>query len=375
VDLANYLIEVQRGEPEQWGIVQKQTGADRLSLGGAVSSNIHGRGLNFQPIVQDIESITLMNGEGELIECSRETRHELFRLVVGGYGLFGIIYSVRLRLQRRQKVRRIARLLDLPEFIPAVYEQLSQGCLYGDLQVVIDDASTQFLTHGIFSCYEPAPTDTVIPPDQLYIPQAELEHLIYLAHIDKRTAFESYAEYYMASSGQVYWNDTHQFGFYPYDYHRSIDAKLGASDKGSEMITELYVPRESLCDFMRDVAADLKHHGDGVIYSTIRLINRDVESFLAWATQNFACIIFNLHIDHSPSGIELASLKFRRLIDLAIRFGGSYYLTYHRFATREQLLACYPQFPEFLSRKLKYDPAEHFQSDWYRHHVRLLREG
>jgi FAD/FMN-containing dehydrogenase len=63
---------------------------------------------------------------------------------------------------------------------------------------------------------------------------------------------------------------------------------------------------------------------------------------------------------------------FRRLTDVAIRHGGSYYLTYHRFATREQVLACYPQFPEFLRLKRNYDPTERFQSDWYRYYRKLF---
>ena len=43
--LIAHLNEVQVGRERQWGIYQKQTGADRLSLAGALSSNAHGRGL------------------------------------------------------------------------------------------------------------------------------------------------------------------------------------------------------------------------------------------------------------------------------------------------------------------------------------------
>jgi len=372
VDLVNYLITVQRGGEKQWGIVQKQTGADRLSLGGAVSANIHGRGLKYKPLVQDIESVTIVNADADLVTCSRDRNAELFRLVVGGYGLFGVVYSVSLRLQERHKVERIVRMLDLDDFLPAVEERIAEGCLYGDLQLVIDDKSPDFLTHGIFSCYRPVPSDTPIPPNQRYIPQHELEHLIYLAHVDKAEGFRRYAEYYTASSGQIYYNDTHQFGFYPYDYHREIDRIMATPAPGSEMITELYVPRSALGDFMRDVAYSLRRHDDDVIYSTIRLIERDEETFLAWARQAYACVIFNVHVTHSPIGIDRAAVTLRRLIDLAARLDGSYYLTYHRFATRDQVLACYPQFPEFLELKRRYDPRDRFQSDWYRHHCMLL---
>ena len=72
------------------------------------------------------------------------------------------------------------------------------------------------------------------------------------------------------------------------------------------------------------------------------------------------------------TGIEASARSFRGLIDLAIARGGSYYLTYHKFAKPEQVMACYPQFKEFLDLKRKYDPAERFQSDWYRYYRKLF---
>ena len=77
---------------------------------------------------------------------------------------------------------------------------------------------------------------------------------------------------------------------------------------------------------------------------------------LAWARERWACIVFNLHVDHTPEGIAKAAGDFRRLIDRAIQFGGSYYLTYHRWATARQLLACHPRISEFLQEKRQFDP-------------------
>ena len=108
------------------------------------------------------------------------------------------------------------------------------------------------------------------------------------------------------------------------------------------------------------------------LLNPFRLIEQDDESFLAWARESWACVIFNLHVTHSPQGIEQAADSFRGLIDLGIKHGGSYYLTYHKFARREQVVACYPQFQQFLALKKKYDPDEHFQSDWYRHYRKMF---
>jgi hypothetical protein len=60
---------------------------------------------------------------------------------------------------------------------------------------------------------------------------------------------------------------------------------------------------------------------------------------------------------------------------MAIRRDGSFYLTYHRHATRAQLEACYPRFREFLRLKHAYDPQEQFQSDWYRHYRERLADA
>jgi hypothetical protein len=71
-----------------------------------------------------------------------------------------------------------------------------------------------------------------------------------------------------------------------------------------------------------------------LIYGTIRLIERDDESVLAWAREPWVCTVMNLHVDHTPDRIANAADDFRRVIDRATEFGGSYFLTYHRWASR-----------------------------------------
>lgn len=371
-ELVNHLIELQRGRPHQFGIIQKQTGADRLSIGGALAANIHGRGLALKPIINDVESFVLVNAEGNVIRCSRRENPELFGLAVGGYGLFGVIARVTLRLAPRRKLRRVVRLIDLSDLMPAFDERVAAGFLYGDFQFMTDTSSDGFLRRGVFSCYEPVPDDAPTPGCHKELSAGEWKQLLYLAHADRRRAFENYAAHYLSTDGQLYWSDTHQLSVYLDHYHRELDGRLGAAHRGSEMITEVYVPRGELAQFMEATRADFRARGTELIYGTIRLIEKDEESFLAWAGERYACVVFNLHVAHTRAGVERARGDFRRLIDRASSHGGSYYLTYHRWATREQVLACYPQFPEFLRLKRRYDPAETFQSDWYRHYKTLF---
>ena len=373
-ELIKYLVTVQKGQPQQWGIVQKQTGADRLSIGGAMAANVHGRGLRLKPIIADVESLVLVDTYGNLRRCSRRENAELFRLVVGGYGLFGIVSSVTIRLGPRTKVERVVEVIDVEDLMVAVRKKISDGFLYGDFQFSCDDRSDDFLRKGVFSCYRPVDENTPIPQGQKRLSTQQWKDLVHLAHTAKGEAFEKYATHYLSTSGQIYWSDIQQLSEYFDDYHRPLDRSLGAVNRATEIITEIYVPRDALKGFLEEVRDDFRKNRVEAIYGTIRLIERDEESFLAWAKEPYACIIFNLHTVHTPEGLKHSAAAFRRLIDMAIRRGGSYYLTYHKYAIREQVLTCYPQFPEFLRLKRRYDPEERFQSDWYRHYKRMFAD-
>ena len=371
-ELVEFLIEAQAGAERQWGITQKQTGADRFTLGGSVSVNCHGRGLSMRPIISDVESLQLVRPDGSLIACSRDENAELFGLVVGGYGLFGAIYSVTLRLTPRRKLERVVELAYVEDLVRLFPDRIAAGYLYGDFQFAIDPASDDFLRRGVFSCYRPLADSTEIPEGQRALTPEDWGRLLVFAHTDKTRAFEEYAEHYLATSGQLYWSDLHQFADYTDGYHEQLDRLLGATEPATEMISELYVPRERLTDFLADVAEDFRANDVDVIYGTVRLIERDEECYLAWARESYACVIFNIHTVHTDAGVAGAADDFRRLIDRARDRGGSYFPTYHRWATREQVEACYPQFREFVGLKRHYDPTGLFQSDWYRHHLRLV---
>ena len=128
------LVERQQGRARQWGIAQKQTGADRLTIGGALSANAHGRGLQMAPFVGDVESFDLVDAAGALRRCSRTENRELFQLAIGGYGLFGVVTSVTLRLVPRRKVRRLVDVRPVDGLMEAFDRRIAEGFLYGDFQ-------------------------------------------------------------------------------------------------------------------------------------------------------------------------------------------------------------------------------------------------
>ena len=377
-DLVRGLRDMQQGQARRWSVVQKQTGADRLSIGGALAANGHGRGLTYKPIVQDVESFELVDASGAIRHCSRTENPEIFSLAIGGYGLFGIIYAVTLRLMPAHRVRRVVEITSIERLETLFAQRIADGFTYGDFQYKTDETSPGFLRDGVMSCYVPMSCGPVSddephatePPLNL-LSEQDWRGLLYLSHADKARAFDEYAGFYMSTNGQTYDSDTFQLSQYIDDYHLELDRSLNAAVKCTETITELYVPLPSLADFMDATAREMRQRSANVIYGTIRLIEQDDETFLNWARQPYACIVFNLHVEHTEAGIAHAADALRMLIDIAIERDGSYFLTYGKFATPQQLARCYPQFGEFLALKERYDPDGVFSSDWLRAYTEL----
>ena len=244
--LLDALHAQQQSEETVWTIRQKQTGANNLTIGGALSANIHGRGLHMRPFVDDIEAFRIIDATGAAHHCSRTENEELFSLAIGGYGLFGIVTSVTLRLTPRIKLRRIVEVTTLDLLPEAIRDRIAKGCLYGDFQFSIDEQSEDFLWKGVLSSYRPVSDNPPIPSAQATLNAAKWEELLHLAHHDRKKAFQTYTDYYLSTHGQLYYSDTHQLGVYVDDYHE----KLNREHPASEMISELYVPHYHLISFM-----------------------------------------------------------------------------------------------------------------------------
>ena len=96
LDTGRRQIELQAAAP--WSALQQHGVTVMLqgTIGDAVSANAPGPG--GVPIVSHVEAITLVTPDGEVRRADRRANPDLFALAVGGHGLFGVLYSVTLRL-------------------------------------------------------------------------------------------------------------------------------------------------------------------------------------------------------------------------------------------------------------------------------------
>jgi len=89
---ATIANELRPGEPQAAAVAR----ASLPSVGDSLACNAAGP--DGQPAVTHVQSLTVVTPDGELRRLSRDRERELFSLVIGGFGLFGALYSVILRL-------------------------------------------------------------------------------------------------------------------------------------------------------------------------------------------------------------------------------------------------------------------------------------
>ena len=147
----------------------------------------------------------------------------------------------------RVKVERRVAQLDIDDLIEAFDERIAAGHLYGDFQFATAPDSPEFLRTGVLSSYRPRrPRRAPIPADQRRLSQHDWNELLHARARRQARGLSQFTDFYLATHGQIYWSDTHQLNLYLEDYHGALDHRLGAAVRGSEMITELYVPRARL---------------------------------------------------------------------------------------------------------------------------------
>lgn len=82
------------------GLAQENLGdIDVQSIAGAISTGTHGTGKDLGTIATQVIGITVVNGLGEVLECTPESHPDLFKALQVSLGTLGVIVKVKLRLR------------------------------------------------------------------------------------------------------------------------------------------------------------------------------------------------------------------------------------------------------------------------------------
>jgi FAD/FMN-containing dehydrogenase len=334
---------------------------DDFSIGGSLSVNCHGWQFNRPPIDSTVESFHLMLADGSIVKCSRTENHELFSLVLGGYGLFGIILDADLDVVPNENYR-IERLnVSTADYAKTLAEKTSNtndvGMVYGRLRVTADG----FLQEGIINIFHrlPGTGGAVSSLDQTN--NREIPRVIFRGSVGSEYGKELRwnAEKYFSSvlAGDVFGRNA--ILYEPSDWF---------SDHGTnrtDILVECFIPPGRFDPFLAALRKIIPDNHADLLNVTVRDINRDDDSFLRYADKNLLSLVMLFSQKRDAPGEERMSKLTQEIVAAALQNDGRYYLPYRLHATPEQFSQAYPQAKEFFALKRKYDPDELFQNEFY----------
>ncbi|HEX6434783.1 MAG TPA: FAD-binding oxidoreductase [Gemmatimonadales bacterium] len=364
--------EVQRALAPRGLAVKVMQSSNIFTVGGTLSANAHGRDLDVMQVVDVVRRFRLLLADGRVVEVSRTVNPELFSLVIGGYGLYGIILDVTLRVTRDE-----------------LYEQRSVSMNY-----------TEFPQHFAMIKSDTGVALMLARPSIEPHPDRFLREIVVVTW--RRAAKDQKGDFALTEEAHV-WRDRLFFGLSrEYDWAKTLRWKLqkrvelGAgkarlvsrnnamrpplaplelldyhSRYDTDIIQEYYVPVESFVPFMNRFRQILLDGRMNVLSSTVRYVAPNAAPVLAYAAKKPSFAIIQMsNVELSPEGQARAERVTRQLVDAALDFGGTYYLTYQLYPTPEQLHRAYPNARRAFARKLFYDPGELFSNRFYQKYGR-----
>ena len=330
-----------------------------FSVGGSISVNCHGWQYDWAPIASTVESFRLMKADGTIIRCSRTENHEPFSLALGGYGLFGIILDVELRVTANERYRLEQHVVPVDEalatFDAKVKDRTGMEMVYARMNIVPDNFMKEVIINAFFS-----------DPDG-EIPALADPGMIKL----KRAVFRGSAE---SDYGKgLRWNAETRLQpllagtIFSRNQllNEGVEVFENRSAESTDILHEYFVPRHQLAGFVEAMRRIIPKHDANLLNVTIRAVNADQDTFLRYADQPMIGFVMLFVQNRTRAGETRMQALTQELIDAAIEHGGRHYLPYRLHATREQFHRAYPQAREFFDRKREYDPEDLFQNQFY----------
>mgnify|MGYP001261201364 FL=1 len=333
-----------------------------FSIGGSISVNGHGWQHNAPPVSSTIVSFSIMKADGQVLECDREENRELFGLAIGGYGLFGIILDIKLRVVNNRNLKFKSYKFRSDEYIDHFEEYVdndpSVQLVFGRLNI----SNKKFLQEATLNIFRSSVEDVDhqgrITEDERSV---QLKRLVFRSTVN--------SEY----GKRLRWNLENNL--------RELSSKLtftrnqvlndnvsivkNNDSTSTDILHEYFIPRRNLDQYIEGLKQILPNEKLDLLNITIRNVYPDTDSFLRYADEEmFAFVmLFNQRID-TEHEIEMRALS-NSLARLTHSLDGTYYLPYRLHVDKTLFKKMYPQSDEFFRLKLKYDPEEIFQNRFY----------
>lgn len=341
--------------------IQVMQAYNTFTLGGSMSVNVHESDPNYGSMIETIKSFRLLLANGSIVNVSRTENPELFSLVIGGYGLFGVILDADIYLEDNhiyKKKEYVINYSDYYEFFKKLREDSNIIIIFARLSISNDES---LLKELIVTTYE-----IIENPNQDYNNLAETKNTGL-----KKFIFGLSRKYDFGK--KLRWNLQKKYSnkFEPEIVSRNnlmnnnIDFLNYYSSRNTDILQEYFVPVENLTLFLNELKNVVEENDLNLLSATIRYIPKNEESVLSYSTKESYGIVLYFNIGLSDKEQKIVERWTQELINIAIKYDGTFYLPYQLYASNDQVRKAYHNFNKFIEKKKEYDPQELFMSKFY----------
>ena len=353
--------------------VKAMQSTDIFTVGGSISVNAHGMDHQAGAVMDSIRSLRIMMADGRILTASREENPELFNLVVGGYGLFGIILSAELDIVPNDIYRSERALISYQQFpqkFGAIAADPSIGLFYAHLSTAPDtllDEALVYTYHKVDDAgLERAPLGEVGATKfrRLTVNLAkksdgfrafkwwaekELEHRFETCTVTRAQAMQD------GEACLVSRNDP---------MHDSVAYLRNNLPRDTDILHEYFVPRDKLVPFVDGMREVMKRHDANLLNASIRAVGAERNALSYAPAPAFSVVLYLNQRTDDAGNAKMASLT-SDLIDLTLDHGGRFFLPYQLHYSPAQLERSYPEIRQFFAAKRQWDPDGRFSNSWY----------
>lgn len=375
LDTENKIIRVQSGA--KWSQVQEyinphglavkvMQSSNLFTVGGTLSANAHGRDLDRSSVVETVRSFRLLTAEGKILNVSRTENPKLFKLVIGGYGLFGVILDVDLELVENEIYEQKSVVLDYKNFTEYFEKNIKNNPEIKMMLARPSIATDTFLREIVVAIWHE--TDkTKEDIFKLTEEQNVLRDKFFFGLSRKydwaknlRWSLQKKIELGVGESRIMSRTNAMRPPLAPLEF---LDYY---STSNTDIIQEYFVPTKNFVQFMDEFRRILIENDMNVISFTIRYVKANDETYMSYAPNEDAFAIIHMsNVGLSDKAQKKAKKATQEMVDATIKNSGTYYLTYQLYPTKEQMREAYPNTELFFAKKVQYDPEELFMNKFY----------
>ena len=354
--------------------VKAMQSTDIFSVGGSISVNAHGMDHQAGAVMGSLRQVRLMLADGRIVTASRSENADLFRHVVGGYGLFGVILSATLDVVPNDIYRSERELIDYRQF-PATFARIAADPAVGLSYVHLSTAPGTLLQEALVYEYRKFPEDQALARAPLgevgstkfrrltvnlakkndlfkswkWWSEKNLEHRFESCTVTRATAQGSGEACLVARNDPM---------------HDSVAYLFNDLPGETDILHEYFVPRARIVPFIDGMRRLFEAEDANLVNASIRVVGTE-HNALSYAPAPAFSVVLYLNQPTTAAGTEKMRRLTSDLIDLTIAQGGRFFLPYQLHYTPSQLQQSYPEIGTFFAAKRQWDPQEVFSNTWY----------